>query len=861
LANKCPTCHSDNPDTLKFCGECGTQLPPPKNHPPVVTETLHTPIHELAMGSTLAGRYQIIEELGKGGMGRVYKVFDTKIKEKVAIKLIKPEVASDKDTIERFNNEIRLARRIGHRNVCKMFDIGEAEGAHFITMEYVHGEDLKSMIEMSGSLSLGMLLSVGKQACDGLAEAHSLGVVHRDLKPQNIMIDKHGNAKIMDFGIARSVREKGITGPSVMIGTPEYMSPEQVEAKDVDHRSDIYSLGVILYEMATSHVPFEGETALSIAMKHKGETPKDPKQLNPNIPANLSAVLLKCLEKDRAKRYQSALDLRGELDRIEKGLPTAERVVPERKPITSRQITVQFSPKKLFVPALAVVIMIAAAVVLLKVLPKKGAGPVTIKPGTSATAAAAKMPKTEKMLETEWKRSIAVLPFSNLSMDEEQEPFCDGLSEDISNALSHIRQLRVVARTSAFAFKGKAIDVREVGEKLNVDTVLEGSVQKAGDRLKIMAQLINVADGYQLWSERFDRTMKDVLDIQDEVTLEIVDKLKIELLGKERDQVVKRYTANMEAYNLLLKGRYFWAKRSREGLKKGMECVQQALEIDPAYALAYAYLASNFNTLGIYGYARPHDVFPKAKAAARKALELDSSLPQAHTALAFTSLWYDWEWAAAEKGFEKALSLNPGSDYGLLGYYNFLTCMGRFDEALLAIQKTLELDPISVMMHSELCNLLRIARRYDEAQEQCQKTIEMDPNYGMAHFYRGQLYVDQGRYGEAVPEFQKAIELTGGLSWAYGGLGYAYAMLGQKAETEKILHALEERSTQEYIHPTTFIKLYYALGDIDKSFDFSEKAMEERDPSLTFMRVLPEFDVFRADPRFKALLKKMNLDE
>src|SRR5512136_977289 len=311
------------------------------------TETLKIPVKELTSGSTFAGRYQIIEELGHGGMGRVYKVFDTKIKEKIALKLIRPEVASDRDTIERFSNEIRLSRRIGQRNVCRMFDIGEAEGAHFITMEYVHGEDLKSLIHMSGSLSLGMLLSVGKQVCDGLAEAHSLGVVHRDLKPQNIMIDKNGNAKIMDFGIARSIREKGITGPSVMIGTPEYMSPEQAEAKEVDHRSDIYSLGVMLYEMATSHVPFTGETALSIAMKHKGEAPKNPRSLNPNIPADLSGVILKCLEKDKTKRYQSASDVRSELEKIEKGLPTTERFVPERKPITSREITVKLKLRKL----------------------------------------------------------------------------------------------------------------------------------------------------------------------------------------------------------------------------------------------------------------------------------------------------------------------------------------------------------------------------------------------------------------------------------------------------------------------------------------------------------------------------------
>ena len=458
-------------------------------------------------------------------------------------------------------------------------------------------------------------------------------------------------------------------------------------------------------------------------------------------------------------------------------------------------------------------------------------------------------------------KSIVVLPFVNISPEEGQDYFCDGLSEEIINALSHIRELRVVARTSAFAFKGKEIDIREVGEKLNVDAVLEGSVRKAGDRLRITAQLINVADGYHLWSERFDREMKDVFNIQDEVTLEIVDKLKIELLGKEREQVVKRYTDNLEAHNLLLKGWYFWAKRTKEGLKRGLECLHQALEIDPAYALAHAQLAFNFFSLGWLGFTRPREAIPKGKASAQKALEIDSSLPQAYAALGFISLFYDWDWPAAENGFKKALSLNPGLDNANFGYACFLASLGRHAESVLALKKAVEFDPLSLRMNAELGFCFRLARRYDEAQEQLKKTIEMDPNFGLAHDYMGILYNDKGMYKEAIPEIQQAIELTGGFPGSFGHLGYAYAMLGQKDEAEKILHELEERSKKEYIGPTALMLIHTALGDIDKSFECLEKAIEERDPNLSLMKVLPEFDIVRSDPRFKAFLKKMNLDK
>ncbi|MGB6866585.1 MAG: serine/threonine-protein kinase, partial [Candidatus Aminicenantaceae bacterium] len=406
MAVRCPQCQFENPDETVFCGKCGTKFPSPKEVK--VTETIEAPREELTTGSTFAGRYQIIEEIGKGGMGKVYKVLDKEVKAKIALKLIKPEIASDKKTIERFRNELKTARDISHKNICRMYDLNKEEGSYYITMEYVSGEDLKSFIRRSEKLTIGKAITVAKEVCEGLTEAHRLGVVHRDLKPSNIMIDREGNVRIMDFGIARSLSTKGITGAGVMIGTPEYMSPEQVEGKDVDHRSDIYSLGVILYEMLTGRVPFEGDTALAVAMKHKGDMPKDPKELNPQIPDDLNSVILKCLEKDKEKRFQSAEEFRSELENIEKGIPTTERVIPERKPLTSREITVQFSLKKAFVPALVVIAVVIIGLVIWQLLPQKEV--------VSA-------PKIEN--------SIAVITFKNLTGDEAY----DYLNEAIPNLL------------------------------------------------------------------------------------------------------------------------------------------------------------------------------------------------------------------------------------------------------------------------------------------------------------------------------------------------------------------------------------------------------------------------------------------
>jgi serine/threonine protein kinase/Tfp pilus assembly protein PilF len=804
-----------------------------------MTETLLTPVCDRTTGSTFAGRYQVIEELGHGGMGRVYKVFDTKIKEKVALKFIKPEVASDKGTIERFSNEIRLARRIRHKNVCGMFDFGEAEGAHFITMEYVHGEDLKSLIHMSGSLSLGMLLSVGKQVCEGLAEAHGLGVIHRDLKPQNIMIDKNGNAKIMDFGIARSVKDKGMTGPGVMIGTPEYMSPEQSEATEVDHRSDVYSLGVVLYEMATSHVPFEGETVLSIAMKHKGEVPRNPKQLNASLPDDLSNVILKCLEKDKDKRYQNAADVHSELEKIEKGLPITERFVLDRKPMTSKEITAKIRIKKLIPPVLTGAVIGLAALAYWQFIPKKQAPPMPAR-----------------------KSSIAVLSFADLSHSKNNEYLCDGISETLINALTNIEGLWVPATTSAFFFKGKAQDIREIGQKLGVDNVLEGSVQVAGDNLRVTARISNIQTGRQVWSDIFNRKMADIFAIQDDIAKAIVTALKIKLLGEKGAPLIKKHTQNYEAYRLYLHGLNSWNKRGEANLINSVEYFEKAIALDPNYALAYAGVADAFSILGNNALWPAEKAYPKAKAAALKALEIDNGLAEAHTSLAAIMQDYDWDFVGAEKEFIVAIALAPGYATAHHWYALFLLTSGHHEEAIREINIARNLDPLSPRISANVGLVHYLARQYSQAIEELNKALEEGLISGALYAYIGWAYEAVGNYGEAVQSYLQNVKLSGNSEARDNGIACCYALMGRREEASKILNNIIEYSKVNYESSVNIAEVFACLGETNQVFAWLETALMKRDPNLIFYpKYHHRFDPIRSDPRYEALLHKVGLEK
>jgi serine/threonine-protein kinase len=837
VAIKCPKCQTDNPSESKYCRECATPLTLHLEGPDVsLTSTLETPAQELSTGALFAGRYQIIEELGHGGMGRVYRALDRKVNEEVALKLIRPEIALERKTLERFQSELKTARKVSHRNVGRMYELMEEKGTHFITMEYVSGEDLKSAIRRFGQLPVGKSLSIARQVCEGLVEAHRLGVVHRDLKPGNIMIDREGNARILDFGIARSLQEKGITGAGVMIGTPEYMSPEQAEAREVDHRSDIYSLGVILYEMVTGRVPFEGETPLGVAMKHKSETPPNPKTINPQLPDDLNRLILRCLEKDRARRHQTAEELLDNFRKIEKGVPTTERIAA-RKPLTAREITVTFRMKKLIIPLTALIALLVIGIVIWKTLPRKEASP----PPAS-------------------KHSVAVLPFVDLSPDKSSEHLADGLSDALINALSRIRDLRVPGRTSAFSFKGQEQDLREIGKKLNVQTVLEGSVQVMGEKLRVSAQLINAEDGFQLWSEKYDRKMEDVFAIQDDIARMIVDTLKVEILGDKHLPLVRPATANLEAYNSYLQGRYFWNRRGKEDLLKSVDYFEKALASDPKFALAYAGLADAYEILGSNLFLPTDEAYPKAKEFVRKAFAIDSKLAEGHSVLGGIYLEYDWDFAGAEREFKKAMELNPGYAHAPHVYALLLSYLGRHEEAIKEVKLARDLDPLAPRVRANVGRVLYYAKRYDEALVEIKKALDFEPSHAATYEYLGDLYREIGGYEESLAYLRKAKALEDQPVFSII-IAITLARSGKTEESKKILNELNERSKKEYVPPAFLAAAYAALGEHDMAFNLLDKAYAERDAVLVRLKIAPIFDPLRSDPRLAALLKKIGLDK
>ena len=800
MTTQCPKCSTENPSDSKYCKECAAPLPSSKELQFSHTQTLKTSVRRLELGTLFAGRYEVLQELGKGGMGEVYRVKDKKLDEEMALKILKPAIAADKEMIERFKNELKLARKIAHRNVCKMYDLNEEEDTPYITMEYVKGEDLKSFIKRNGKLTEEQTIAIAKQVCKGLAEAHELGIIHRDLKPQNIMIDKKSHAKVTDFGIARSVESPGVTQTGTMIGTPDYISPEQAEGREADQRSDIYSMGVVLFEMVTGQVPFVGDTALSVAMKHKLEEPSNPRALNDLVSEDLSRVILWCLKKDKMSRCQAAGELLSELTKIEKKIPITERIRTVEEP------------------------------------------------------------RSETMAMSDDQNSIAVLPFTNMSADPEQEYFCDGMAEEIINSLTKIKDLRVVARTSAFSFKGKNLDIREIGKQLNVGKVLEGSVRIAGNRIRITAQLINVADGYHLWSDRYDRELEDVFAIQDDVTMAIVDNLKLKLVKQQKAAVLKRGTDDMEAYNLYLKGSHYLRMYGGRGFDEAIECYQQALREDPNYAMAYYGLFEIYISLSYWGNVPPKEAIPKAKAYAKKALEIDDTNGEAHGALGFIHTMHDWDWKAAEQKLKQALELSPNSAMMRMYYSFLLSNLEKHEEAIVEAMRAQVLDPISSMINAFVGLAFFYPGQFDRAVEELQKVIKMNPDSYLAHYHLGMVYSAQSNIEGAIAEYEKAVECSDGVPFIEMLLAIIYYDSGRKSEAENLFESLKQRAKQEYVPPTSFFLMNLVLGKLGEAKQWLKRAGEEHDSYLCWIRIIPvDFYIHPGESRIKALLKKIGI--
>ncbi len=748
------------------------------------------------MKTALADRYTVGGEVGSGGMAIVYLAEDLKHRRKVALKVLRPELTAELGS-DRFLREIELAASLTHPHILPLHDSGEANGFLYYVMPFVEGESLRDRLVRERQLPIDEALQITREVADALDYAHSENVVHRDIKPENIMVFR-GHAMVMDFGIGKALHAAGaehLTQTGVAVGTPAYMSPEQAAGdRELDGRSDLYSLGCVLYEMLAGEQPFTGPTAQAIIAGHITEEAPSIVSKRGTVPDAIDQVLRKALAKTPADRFST-------------GTQFAEALAPAvTKPV----------------------------------------------PHVSATAAARPQPAD---------KSIAVLPFANMSADPENEYFSDGITEEIINALTQLPDLHVAARTSAFSFKGKSEDLRTVGEKLNVSTVLEGSVRKVGNRLRITAQLVNVCDGYHLWSERYDREMDDVFAIQDEIATAIADRLKVTVVGDADDPLVRPPTDNLDAYDRYLKGRFFLYQRVGASFQNALECFERARVLDPEFALAHAGLADAYGLIGFYGLRPPKDAMSKARAEALRALELDATLAEAHNALGFVHLVYDWDWSAGKREIQTALELNPKYVQARL-WYAFLYLLmveGDFDAAVAEGWRAHDLDPLASYPKGMLGLILTVAGQYDTAIEQIKAAICIEPNSFLAYRCLGLAYSWQGRYQEAVAALERTAELSGRHQWAVGELLAAYAAWGKSAEAKALYDELLVRSGREYVQNGILSIGEAWLGSLDAAFQLLDRAFDERDTTLVVLKVWPGYEPFRKDPRFDELLTRLNL--
>ncbi|HEX8844439.1 MAG TPA: protein kinase [Pyrinomonadaceae bacterium] len=851
------------------------------------------------------GNYKVVEHLGAGGMGEVYLAADTRNERRAALKLLPPYFTTDEQRVRRFQQEARAVLALNHPNIVTIYEIGQADAAPFIASELIEGENLRATLKR-GRLGIGEALEIAIQVAGALAYAHEHGVVHRDIKPENIMQRPDGYVKVLDFGIAKlterkregmedsleaPTRAKVLTSPGMLMGTAHYMSPEQARGKEVDARTDVWSLGVVLYEMVTGTRPFDGETTSDVVSLILQRDPLPLPQHLPDAPAELERIIRKALNKSLDERYQTAKDFLADLKQFKRQYEQdaeAERLQPprgvtvrragggndadaatvvgeaaataggvEKRTASSAEYLIgeikQHKKGAALVVAVAVV-AIAALVFGLYRLTGQNRTPVETSARDAAPAVTSAPGGPAKGIKT-----LAVLPFKPLSGKSQDQILEIGMTDALITKLSNVRQIVVRPTSAVLKYAELAQDSLAAGREQGVDSVLEGKIQKVGDRVRVTVQLLRVDSGTPLWADTFDGKFTDIFAVQDSISERVAAALQLELTGEERGGLAKRYTENPEAYQLFLKGRHVWGQFTPESHRMAIKYFEQAIALDPNYALAYTGLSETYSAAGSNSWLPPREAMPKAKQAALKAIEIDDTLGEAHTALGAIALFYEWDWDTAERELRRAVILNPSyaNPHQLYSYY--LTTRGRFDEAIYEAEQAHKIDPLSPKMYGGLADAYQNARNYDRAIELYREALEIDPGFAGNHAGLGATYEMKGMYEEAIAEYQRAVSLAGRIPIALSALGHAYAMAGKRSEALGILDELKEMSRREPVSPYDFAVLYRGLGDRDRMFEQLDKAFEERSSRLIWLKVEPFFDPFRSDPRFQEMLQRMKL--
>jgi serine/threonine-protein kinase len=790
------------------------------------------------------GQYKVLSAIGAGGMGEIYHARDTRLKRDIAIKVLPEKWTKNESAVKRFMQEAHSASALNHPNILTIYDIGKHEDIHFIATEFVKGHTLRTHIG-NKNLDLNKALDIGVQVASALVAAHEANIVHRDIKPENIMVRRDGYVKVLDFGLAKLIEKEreeidaefadvfqAKTIPGMILGTANYMSPEQARGLEVDTRSDIFSLGIVIYEMIAGHVPFTGETVSDVIAAILTNEPVSLSELN-HVPLELEWSISKALCKNCEERYQTVKEMLGDLRRLKQrlefetelkrvsdgSLDADEYEIKEPNGNYSEQETAIF--------------------------------PKTLIQSNSIN-------KTQKRID-----SLAILPLANGSNDSNAEYLSDGITESIINCLSNVPNLRVVPRSTVFRYKGCEDDAQKIGNELGVGAVLAGRLVKINDSLVVKTELIDIEGESQIWGEQYRRKMTDIFALQEEIAEDISEELKLQLTGKEKENLKKRYTENIDAYHYYLKGRYFvTAKRTEEWIKKGIEFFQKAIDLDPNYALAYSGLAEAYGFFASStGGWLPSEAYPKAEAAAQKALELDDTLGEAHCSLGFFRLLYDWNFPEAEKQFKRAIELSPNYPNAHDGYGFYLKAVGRHEEAIKQCKIVQQLDPLSPFSHISLGYGYYFARDFDKAIEECHKALEMDKHSTFAYRNLGLAYLQKGEIENAISALSKAVTFSsGGLAFeAY--LGFAYGVANKQKEALETLENLREIAKERYVPVYNFAIIYLGLGKLDETFEWFEKAFEERSGFMPFLKVEPIIDSLRSDPRFQDLVKRIGLPE